>query len=439
MYSRTTQPPQQGQERGSMFLLVFFLLCFLIWIYQPSIMFGCCWLLYQLWALCDFPRVHNYVAERLHLLAWAANRVNDLSWSEFIDIMNKTADILMLPLSIIVSGSLFSIRNHPSNLTRRNIDAYSLPHIMSKFSPAIIPVLCYGDKKTQLLNCDPPEHRSAQTPDEFALQHQLIIGERLNRDKTREVFMKQLGTPLTEFSSFNAYERALFAVFGLQVFLNDRKSAEKLLDDLNRSCLIKSRRDNGKKGYPVLSLANSSFNRVAQHPEAKRWLRHYSTTRTALFALHDQDLRLPGARFRWLKGLDRILWYTLTSSGRPKVFVEGAGVIAAAKWERLISDISLRLQVNIPRPENWMDIAIIGLEKDLRSIGLVLDERKLQDNTDAIELGDENDDNSEIIILQSHEPAATDTSFNPVQSDSQQTKYQAPKQRTFSRPRAKRP
>ncbi|MDE9571675.1 conjugal transfer protein TrbA, partial [Xenorhabdus bovienii] len=87
----------------------------------------------------------------------------------------------------------------------------------------------------------------------------------------------------------------------------DRKAAEKLLDDLNRSCLIKSRRDNGKKGYPILNLANSAFSRVTQHPEANRWLRYYSTTRTAIFALHDQDMRLPGARFRWLKGLDRTL------------------------------------------------------------------------------------------------------------------------------------
>ncbi|MDE9567036.1 conjugal transfer protein TrbA, partial [Xenorhabdus bovienii] len=126
--------------------------------------------------------------------------------------------ILMLPLSVIVTGSLFVIRNHPSNRTRRNIDVYSLPHIMAQFSPSIIPALCYGDKKTQLLNVDPPEHRSAQTPDEFALQYQLIIGERLEREKTREVFMKQLGNPLTGFSSFNNYERALFAVFGLQFF-----------------------------------------------------------------------------------------------------------------------------------------------------------------------------------------------------------------------------
>ncbi len=406
-------------------------------------MYGCCWFLYQLWMLCDFPRIHGYVAERLNLLAWGANRINDLSWSEFISIMNKTAGILMLPLSVIVAGSLFVIRNHPSNRTRRNIDVYSLPHIMAQFSPSIIPALCYGDKKTQLLNVDPPEHRSAQTPDEFALQHQLIIGERLERDKTREVFMKQLGNPLTGFSSFNNYERALFAVFGLQFFLDDRKAAEKLLDDLNRSCLAKRRRDNGKKGYPILSLANSAFNRVTQHSEAQHWLRHYSTTRTAIFALHDQDLRLPGARFRWLKGLDRALWYALTSSGRPKVFVEGAGIIAAAKWERLISGVSQRLQVNIPRPENCMDIAIVGLEEDLRSIGLILEELTPQDSTSTIgpkDLeDDENEEDNEIVILHSQELTETDTSPDSIQTNSQQTENTPSKQKTFSRPRARRP
>ncbi|WP_426575590.1 conjugal transfer protein TrbA (plasmid) [Xenorhabdus stockiae] len=449
MYSRTVQTPQQGHEQGLMFILILFLICFLIWIFQPSIMFGCFWILYQLWILCDFPKTHSYVAERLNLLAWAASQMNELSWSDFINVMNKTAGILMLPLSIIVSGSLLAIRLHPQNRTRRNIDVYSLPHIMAQFSPAIIPALCYGDKKSQLLNCDPPEHKSAQSPEEFALQHQLIIGERLDRDKTRAVFMKQLGTALitknpetapvktAEFANFNAYERALFAVFGLQSFLNDRKSAQKLLDDLNRSCLIKSRRDKGKKGYPVLSLANNAFNQVSLLPEAKRWVRQHSTIRTALFALHNQDLRLPGAQFRWLKGLDRTLWYALTSSGRPKVFVEGAGIIAVAKWECLIADVSQRLKVNIPLPENCMDIAIVGLEEDLRSIGLILEERK-PENTIKSEDEQSDDSDDEIVILHSHQSVETNTLQQPVQSNNQQTEPQTPKQRAFARPRTKR-
>nr|WP_241389597.1 conjugal transfer protein TrbA [Serratia proteamaculans]ULG17466.1 TrbA [Serratia proteamaculans] len=435
MTARTAAPPHKGQEHGLMAFLIFFMICFLMWIYQPPIMYGSCWVIYQLWSLCDFPRTHSYVAERLNLLAWAANRVNDLSWSEFINVMNKTAGILLVPLSVIVVGSMVAVRNHASNRTRRDINVYSLPIIMSQFSPNIVPALCYGDKETQLLNCDPPEHRSAQSPEEFAKQHQLVIGERLDHERARIVFEQQLGTPLNDASSFNPHERALVAAFGLQAFLKDRKGAEKLLDSLNRSCLIKSRRDKGKKGYPILGLATNAFERVINTPEAKVWIGRHSTTRTALFALHDQDLRLPGPRFRWLKGLDRTLWYALTSTGRPKVFVEGAGVIAVSKWETLIGTVSERLKVTIPIPVSRMDKAIYGLEIDLRGVGLTLEERTATEPTESAPDADLEEDMGDVVVLRNQETVIPTATIVTTPSSEQQPV----KTRTFTRPRTQRP
>ncbi|MCH5507250.1 conjugal transfer protein TrbA, partial [Salmonella enterica subsp. diarizonae serovar 16:z10:e,n,x,z15] len=86
---------------------------------------------------------------------------------------------------------------------------------MSRYSPAIIPALQYGDSRTQLLNVDPPEHRSALRPEEFAVEHKLVIGQRLDHERAKQAFDAQLGTPLTGESSFSAYERALVAIIGL--------------------------------------------------------------------------------------------------------------------------------------------------------------------------------------------------------------------------------
>lgn len=406
MPTPATPVQNQGQERVLMFLLIVVLTFFLLWIYQPPIMYGCCWLLYQLWTLCDFPKTHSYVAVRLNILAWAGSQVDGMTWTVFIEVMNKTAGILLVPLSATAIGGMISVRNHPRNRTRRQIDVLTLPHIMSKFSPSIIPALCYGDQKTQLLNCDPAEHRSAQSPEEFALEHHLVIGDRLDRERASTVFRQQLGTPLIDANSFNAHERALVAVFGLADFLKDRKSAEKLLDDLNRSCLVKSRRDKGEKGYPVLRLANKAFEQVITLPAAGTWMKQHGTTRSALSALHDRDLRLPGARFRWLKGLDRTLWYALTSTGRPKAFIEGAGVIAVAKWETLIADVSLRLRTAITLPESCMDKAIDGLENDLRNVGKVMAEHQPSTSECDEEQTDEEATDEPVVILKSHHSVA---------------------------------
>ncbi|ENV2780043.1 secretion/conjugation apparatus DotM-related subunit [Salmonella enterica] len=368
--------PSPNNDQGTMMLMALALILIAIVIFHSIFYYACCAMLYYLWYLADFASIHTYVAGKINLLAWASNRVEDLSLGEFLEVMNQTAGILyvfMLPVTVY---GLVATRNHPLSITRRKIDIHTLPEIMSTFSPAIIPALQYGDPKTQLLNVDPPEHRSAMTPDEFAISHKLVIGQRLDHERARQAFDAQLGTPLLSESSFSAHERALVAIIGLQVFCDDRPAALELRDALNRSCGKRQREHGNKRGYPQLSLAEKAFKQVMATPQAKAWVRRHSTTRTALSALHAQDLRLPAGLFRWLKGLDRTLWYVLSSSDRSKCFVEGAGVVTAAQWESLVSQLSKKLKVVIPAPENLTAFAVRGLEDDLRNIGMVIDDHE---------------------------------------------------------------
>lgn len=368
--------PSPNNDQGTMMLMALALILIAIVIFHSIVYYACCAMLYYLWYLADFESIHTYVAGKINLLVWASNRVEDLSLGEFLEVMNQTAGILyvfMLPVTVY---GLVATRNHPLSITRRKIDIHTLPKIMSTFSPAIIPALQYGDPKTQLLNVDPPEHRSAMTPDEFAISHKLVIGQRLDHERARQAFDAQLGTPLLSESSFSAHERALVAIIGLQVFCDDRPAALELRDALNRSCGKRQREHGNKRGYPQLSLAEKAFRQVIGTPQAKAWIRRHSTTRTALSALHAQDLRLPAGQFRWLKGIDRTLWYVLSSSDRSKCFVEGAGVVTAAQWESLVSQLSKKLKVVIPAPENLTAFAVRGLEDDLRNIGMVIDDHE---------------------------------------------------------------
>lgn len=368
--------PSPNNDQGTMMLMALALILIAIVIFHSIFYYACCAMLYYLWYLADFASIHTYVAGKINLLAWASNRVEELSLGEFLEVMNQTAGILyvfMLPVTVY---GLVATRNHPLSITRRKIDIHTLPKIMSTFSPAIIPALQYGDPKTQLLNVDPPEHRSAMTPDEFALSHKLVIGQRLDHERARQAFDAQLGTPLHTEASFSTHERALVAIIGLQVFCDDRPAALALRDALNRSCGNRQREHGNKRGYPRFSLADKAFKQVMATPKAKAWIRRHSTTRTALSALHAQDLRLPAGQFRWLKGLDRTLWYVLSSSDRSKCFVEGAGVVTAAQWESLVSQLSKKLKVVIPAPENLTAFAVRGLEDDLRNIGMVIDDHE---------------------------------------------------------------
>lgn len=394
-----------SNDQGTMTLMALALIVIAIAIFHSVFYYACCAMLYYLWALADFASLHTYVANKMNLLAWASKRVEDLSTGEFLEVMNQTAGILyvfMLPVTVY---GLIAIRNHPLSLTRRKIDIHTLPKIMSRFSPAIIPALQYGDSRTQLLNVDPPEHRSALRPEEFAVEHKLVIGQRLDHERAKQAFDAQLGTPLTGESSFSAYERALVAIIGLQVFCDDRPAALALRDALNRSCGERRREHKFRRGYPRLSLAEKAFRQVIATPQAKAWMRRHSTTRTALSALHAQDLRLPAGQFRWLKGIDRTLWYVLSSSDRSKVFVEGAGVVTAAQWESLVSRLSKKLRVVIPPPDNLTVYAVRGLENDLRKIGMVIDDHEPDTGSGEQEDSTESDD----LVFLHNKPDTPDT------------------------------
>ncbi|EAX1763276.1 conjugal transfer protein TrbA, partial [Salmonella enterica] len=122
-------------------LMALALILIAIVIFHSIFYYACCAMLYYLWYLADFASIHTYVAGKINLLAWASNRVEDLSLGEFLEVMNQTAGILyvfMLPVTVY---GLVATRNHPLSITRRKIDIHTLPKIMSTFSPAIIPAL----------------------------------------------------------------------------------------------------------------------------------------------------------------------------------------------------------------------------------------------------------------------------------------------------------
>lgn len=102
-----------------------------------------------------------------------------------------------------------------------------------------MPVLAMASGPDGLMNDPAPANVWALKPEDFTTQHQLVQRKTLDRTAAAEVFTAQLGKTMCNVTNWHPYERALLAVFGLQVFLNDRAAASRLLDDLNRSCVVR--------------------------------------------------------------------------------------------------------------------------------------------------------------------------------------------------------
>ncbi|CAI1979070.1 Uncharacterised protein [Serratia entomophila] len=324
--------------------------------------------MYWLWTAVDVPRIHNWTGGKINLLADTANHAASITFDEWLNVMNSTSGILLLFLVPIVVASFIALAQHPvlAFRSKRPINVHTLPGLVSGFAPSVMPVLAMASGPDGLMNDPAPANVWALKPEDFTTQHQLVQRKTLDRTVAADVFTAQLGKTMCNVTNWHPYERALLAVFGLQVFLNDRAAASRLLDDLNRSCVVRRfLRRKRVSPVPLFRLANAAFERVVQAPGVNEWLAGHGYVRSALVGLYARDLRLPPARFRWLKGVDRTLWYGLHSADTAKVFVEGAGIAAQARAEVRASKLGL------PRPSIMVDQAVEGLQADLESLGLV--------------------------------------------------------------------
>ncbi|WP_261440484.1 secretion/conjugation apparatus DotM-related subunit, partial [Serratia entomophila] len=340
----------------------------LCWLFFDSFVYGSCWVLYWLWTAVDVPRIHNWAGGKINLLADTANHADSVTFDEWLNVMNATSGILLLFLVPIVVASFIALAQHPvlAFRSKRPINVNTLPGLVSGFAPSVMPVLAMASGPDGLMNDPAPANVWALKPEDFTTQHQLVQRKTLDRTGAADVFTAQLGKTMCNVTNWHPYERALLAVFGLQVFLNDRAAASRLLDDLNRSCVVRRfLRRKRVSPVPLFPLANAAFERVVQAPGVNEWLAGHGYVRSALVGLYARDLRLPPARFRWLKGVDRTLWYGLHSADTAKVFVEGAGIAAQARAEVRASKLGL------PRPGIMVGQAVEGLQADLECLGLV--------------------------------------------------------------------
>ncbi|WP_029000933.1 secretion/conjugation apparatus DotM-related subunit [Azohydromonas australica] len=348
--------------------LVAALLWFLWYQYHVEISYYALLWTWKLLGFLEWPwmpdAIRSWRAQAVSLAAMPQR----LSLPQLLDVMNTAGYFFVLiPIALTLRAVVLATR-HRANLTCRRIDASTLPWIMAKHAPAVIPTLYYGDKQTLLLNVDPKEHRSALNPEEWVAEHALLIDGMLDRARCRELLAANLGTPVTDLAELQPHERALFAVFGARLLSNgkDGAAAQELLDALNRSCHAGTLK--GQRGYPDLALAQPAFERYAQHPEAAQWLARHPYPKTLLHSMHKQVMlsgALPSSHFRWLKGMDRGLWYALNTTGRKTPFIESAAVFTQALWEDFAQDCGYALT------EPFVDDAIDGVEKYLIRIGLM--------------------------------------------------------------------
>lgn len=294
------------------------------------------WGLFFSWkqlAIVDWPFL-PWVQELRGEIAAAAARPSTVSFVELFWRMTQ-AGIICGWLPVVVT--VYTIRTtlyHRSEKIRRAITVNTLPEIMSVHCPAVIPVGFYGD----LMNENISGQESRKHPTEYAKNNKLIKNNELNIDKTREVLLQQLGPKINNLTDLTIYEQALFAIFASRVFdtFENNWKAQNMLDKLNRSC--HTGKWKGMPGYPDFSVISADIKNYMNVPEAKELISYFQYSSTFLHMLHLKAMergKLVSSNFRWLKGIDRGLWYVLNATGRKVPCIESLIQIQTYRTEHL--------------------------------------------------------------------------------------------------------
>lgn len=352
-------------DDGLMLIAGVIILAVIMWFAMgKALIYGVTYSLFWLYdALPGWLLPHDIESRKALLYQAAVNR-DQLGFLEFLSVLNQTA-IILLPLYLIAAAAFAAvILKSPFYRLTRGITVRTLPWIMVKHATANAHVLArFGKFDQLLLNEDPEEAKSPLSPVEFAEQHQLIdtTGRRMRRKEAHRVFLKQVNImPDGQPPELAPWEQALAAAFVHVRFMSDRPTAKKLLDALNLSCL------KTRDGFPDFSLAADAWQAASCCDAYREFIRGRVSSRALLHALFDNDLKLPPAQFRWLKGIDRTLWMALSSVGRGKYFVEGAGVIAWSQCETRNHGLSPEEAAEFPPT---VRAAVLGLDQELRNYG----------------------------------------------------------------------
>lgn len=286
-----------------------------------------------------------YSAELAAALRGALAAPEKIDFDTFRFALDAVGFYLRWPVAAALSGlGAWLLFFHPAVRFRRRFDLGALAEAMRERWPYALHALRRGNLKIPL---DDPVWGMALSGDAFLRRHDLLEktdgGWRLRERRAEAVLALQLGPP---WPAAPAHARALAGLFALRVAAFEAPSEaaseplkRRAFDGLRRLALAAA--DNGTGGYLptgasyAAAIAESAA--VLRSEAIRRRIAGHAYTQTVLLRLlaeARQGGALPAALFNWLKGVDRPLWYALSSLGRRLAFAEALGAMSHFEAER---------------------------------------------------------------------------------------------------------
>ena len=204
----------------------------------------------------------------------------------------------------------------------------------------------------------------SKTPMEWMQENNVSLteSEGLDPDTAQYAFTQQLGEPWHGYDKAPTYIQVLCFLF----YINAKrdKNSRKLKEEFTLIWSQNKPEIAAKKSIIRLKELTKKDDKFKKIIDKNASIHAY--TNTALYKLLDWARKNGGvfasAEFRWLKPIDRTLWYVLNNCGRRAFHIEGAGAISHFHAEHILKQAL---------SEPHVDEAVDGLEDYLDGQGLM--------------------------------------------------------------------
>ena len=258
-------------------------------------------------------------------------------WSDIVTVLTAVGNFIRWPVSIIIIAMTVLIMlkmkgdgfSRTFSLNDRKKGSNSFIRYQSSLWKTIKPALVFNPDNLGT-NEDP-----ARTPLEWLRDNDISPQQKerggditLPMEETADAFTRQLGDPWTGLREAPVHVQFLAVLAALNYSWS--KSRRKLGEDAASIMSQRAPEEKIRKDLAAL-IAPHLANRLLVNAVEKVASRHHYQS-TVICALYEWSRRkgavLASAEVRWLKRVDRVLWYAINNLGRRAFHVEAAGVIA---------------------------------------------------------------------------------------------------------------
>lgn len=185
-------------------------------------------------------------------------------------------------------------------------------------------------------------------------------GIRLHKERTEELFVKQLGKPYVSVEALPDHIKGLAAAF-MAFGCGDKDSGQKMLDHMSLSY------EDDEKGNPKRLNINGAHELLSKYAHNTKMLQatsHHNsyicTWLSALLVFARTKGVLASSQFIWLRPVDRVMFYTLNQVGGRRPWAEAIG-----PWNHYVYEEEAKQAIHTP----IMGSSVDDLAREIAELG----------------------------------------------------------------------